>query len=161
MRGVQRGKHEELAEGWECDVDQGVAAADTARISERKRREQGGNSLRLGRSNQLQRCPSLCLRALTSRVPFTNTPNKEITTSSCLYKNKNYNKSLAITRTNITIQPQIRHVWGRRSSCGVDSHETNTHFFVHSLAVVKNAALSFFNCCAVQILISRSNHTPP
>jgi len=36
-----------------------------------------------------------------------------------------------------------------------------THFFVHSLAVAKNAALSVFNCCAVvQILISHSNRAP-
>lgn len=32
MRGVQRGEHEELAEGWEGDVDQRVTAADTTRI---------------------------------------------------------------------------------------------------------------------------------
>lgn len=38
---MQRGEHEELAEGWEGDVDLGVVAVDTTRKKERESNWEG------------------------------------------------------------------------------------------------------------------------
>lgn len=150
---MQRVEHEELAEGWEVGVDQRVATADTTRILERNRKKGEKWLPACCPDWELQR--SLCaLPPLTVPLTSLRTYPFSVVTNILVFTKKNYNIGLAITHTNDTIQSQIRRTWVAGHSHTFDSHNTNTHFFVHSLAVVKNAALSVFNCCAVGVDIN-------